>query len=72
MLKGDKHGRINYSEFLASGSSSEEEDGGGGNSSDDDTSRLRPEKRKAFAALLDSLHNAEGVIPPQFTTETLF
>ncbi len=70
MLKGDKHGRINYAEFLASGSSSEE-DGGGGNSSDDDTSRLRPEKRKAFAALLDSLH-AEGVIPPQFTTETLF
>jgi hypothetical protein len=62
VLKGDKHGRINYADFLASGSSSEEEEGQGGNSnsSDDDTSRLRPEKRKAFAALLDSLHAEAG------------
>jgi hypothetical protein len=59
VLKGDKHGRINYADFLASGSSSDEDGGAGGNSSDDDTSRLRPEKRKAYAALLDALH-AEG------------
>jgi hypothetical protein len=57
VLKGDKHGRINYADFLASGSSSDDNAGQGGNSSDDDTSRLRPEKRKAYASLLDSLHS---------------
>lgn len=59
ILKGDKHGRINYADFLASGSSSDDNVGQGGCSSDDDTSRLRPEKRSAFASLLDSL-NSEG------------
>jgi hypothetical protein len=57
VLKGDKHGRINYADFLASGSSSDDNAGQGGNSSDDDTSRLRPEKRMAYASLLDSLHS---------------
>ncbi len=63
VLKGDKHGRINYADFLASGSSSDENAGQGGNSSDDDTSRLRPEKRMAYASLLDSLNsqNADEV-----------
>jgi hypothetical protein len=57
VLKGDKHGRINYADFLASGSSSDDNVGQGGNSSDDDTSRIRPEKRMAYASLLDSLHS---------------
>jgi hypothetical protein len=56
ILKGDKHGRINYADFLASGSSSDDNGGQGGNSSDDDTSRLRPEKRHAYSSLLDSLN----------------
>jgi hypothetical protein len=42
---------------LASGSSSDEEAAQGGNSSDDDTSRLRPDKRRAYLSLLDSLHS---------------
>jgi hypothetical protein len=60
VLKGDKHGRINYADFLASGSSSDDGDDrqSGNSSGDDNRSCLRPEKRQAYASLLNSLHKS--------------